>query len=354
MHVTRKRQLRRGHRGQTNAKNIPQVYNRISMKSKKNYVERIAHLENKLNEAEENKIRKNLEVESKLKEIEEDKIRLNREVEASSDKYKNILTQLRDKIECPVCMEVPRTGPVPVCPNGHFVCQKCRTDTCPTCRVFMGMGKSLLAGTVIENVEHVCKFSDCGDMYALDKLGCHEKTCKHRTISCPHETCSGIISLSKLLDHVRSSICCSPNLPAEIRSFSPYRDPYGRVNFRIEAFELNSNKQLTWPLQPISYKDSRFAVCAGKFENHFYFTMVMFGSEEECTKFNVEMIVHEKVTLFQRSEVSFKYSGKPCSIDEEKKKVKDSGLTMNTTGMEKIVKKSDANTFSVTFSISSQ
>ena len=33
---------------------------------------------------------------------------------------------LRKRVECPVCLEIPRSGPVFVCKNGHFVCQKCK------------------------------------------------------------------------------------------------------------------------------------------------------------------------------------------------------------------------------------
>ena len=49
----------------------------------------------------------------------------------------NLLIQkLKDKLECPVCLDVPRNAPVPVCLNGHFVCQKCKRDSCPSCRIF--------------------------------------------------------------------------------------------------------------------------------------------------------------------------------------------------------------------------
>ena len=86
---------------------------------------------------------------------------------------KHLIEQLKVKIECPVCMEIPRSGPVPVCPNGHFVCKKCKTGSCPTCRVVMGNGKSLLAITVIENIDHKCKFVECEELFAMDKLAVH-------------------------------------------------------------------------------------------------------------------------------------------------------------------------------------
>ena len=93
---------------------------------------------------------------------------------------------LKDKIECPVCLEVPRSGPVPVCPNGHLVCKKCQASTCPTCRSPMGDGKSFLANIVMENVEHSCKYTDCDRNVSFRDIDEHELNCLERKVKCPH------------------------------------------------------------------------------------------------------------------------------------------------------------------------
>merc|ERR1719154_219774 len=103
--------------------------------------------------------------------LEEEKSYLKLELKEETEKHNQILDQMKDKVECPVCMEVPRSGPVPVCPNGHFVCKKCKTGACPTCRVPMGNNKSLLAGIVIDNIKHGCRFIKCEKSYAIDKVG---------------------------------------------------------------------------------------------------------------------------------------------------------------------------------------
>ena len=92
------------------------------------------------------------------------------EHEETIDEQKSILEQLKDKKECPVCLEIPRTGPVHVCPNGHFVCKTCKSASCPTCRAPMGTGKSLLAVTVIENIDDKCQFVDCEEVLVLTNL----------------------------------------------------------------------------------------------------------------------------------------------------------------------------------------
>ena len=67
----------------------------------------------------------------------------------------------------------------PVCPNGHFVwlvCQPCLTNDilCPTYRVDMGAGKSLLATTIIQQIDHNCKLDGCKEALTLEELDKHE------------------------------------------------------------------------------------------------------------------------------------------------------------------------------------
>ena len=73
-----------------------------------------------------------------------------------------IVEKLLKLVECPVCLTIPRKGPVPCCTQGHFVCLKQLREKgrlgCPTCRELMREGKSLLALRVSqrasENVIH--------------------------------------------------------------------------------------------------------------------------------------------------------------------------------------------------------
>ena len=43
----------------------------------------------------------------------------------------------RKSLECPVCWEIPKTGPLYQCENGHFLCSACngKVNLCPVCRV---------------------------------------------------------------------------------------------------------------------------------------------------------------------------------------------------------------------------
>ena len=64
--------------------------------------------------------------------------------------FRTMMREVRAKMECPVCLTIPRNGPPPCCPRGHIVCTGCFEQIreghggCPTCREPMGEGKSLL------------------------------------------------------------------------------------------------------------------------------------------------------------------------------------------------------------------
>merc|ERR1712059_161817 len=106
---------------------------------------------------------------------------------------------LRDKVECPVCLDVPKKAPIPVCPNGHVVCSKCVREKCPTCRVKMEQGKSSLAVTVIENIDHDCENEGCNEKLSHRELVSHDKSCFYRLVECPDlESCKEKISLASL------------------------------------------------------------------------------------------------------------------------------------------------------------
>ena len=46
------------------------------------------------------------------------------------------LEDLRRALECPVCLETPKAGPLYQCENGHILCSECieKVQQCPQCR----------------------------------------------------------------------------------------------------------------------------------------------------------------------------------------------------------------------------
>ena len=137
------------------------------------------------------------------------------EEKLKSEEKKN--DDLKQQIECPVCLQVPRKGPVYSCPNGHLVCQECKKDSCPMCRAAMGDNTSLLAIAVIERIRHDCKYLNfgCEEKFPFDEIEEHEEGCKHRVVPCPYFLrCSEMVPFSKLLTHLETSpLCCFTRKP---------------------------------------------------------------------------------------------------------------------------------------------
>ena len=83
-------------------------------------------------------------------------------------KHNKLVAELKSKVECPVCLAIPTEGPMASCPKGHLVCLPCHQTmvtsgqvNCPKCRLVMLNNTSLLAKTVIENIEHECPNEGC-------------------------------------------------------------------------------------------------------------------------------------------------------------------------------------------------
>ena len=119
-------------------------------------------------------------------------------------------------LECPVCLELPRNGPIYGCRKGHHLCQACvsKVKGCPVCREPDVGCRNLLAEKVVEvtlqDVPIKCRWSNCDFKLLMGSLGDHEKFCPHREIPCAssyRNACDWRGPLSKLIAHVREKKC---------------------------------------------------------------------------------------------------------------------------------------------------
>ena len=88
-----------------------------------------------------------------------------------------------------------------------------------------------------------------------------------------------------------------------------------------------------------------FGVFPLKSDGHFYFVIIMFASENECSKFKFEMIIHEHGKGFLEFENTVKFSGSPLAIDVKKEELKLYGAS------DKLMTKMLKNTVSFSFKI---
>ena len=137
-------------------------------------------------------------------------------IEAENVKWNKIVEEMRGRVECQVCLILPKQGPVPMCPNGHFICTACKARNrqegklnCPTCQAPLGEIKSLLAKTVIENVKHECDHEGCEEMIPHNEYQKHQESCHFRLVLCPGggRTCHKLVAFCHLEIHTSARIC---------------------------------------------------------------------------------------------------------------------------------------------------
>jgi len=256
-------------------------------------------------------------------------------------KLDTLMQKVKEKIECPVCLDIPRKSPVPVCPNGHFVCEKCKTtDSCPSCRASMGQGKSLLAATILEHIDHKCNFTDCDQSFPTGDLAQHEAICPHRTVTCPRSNCNVTVSLAKLVDHlINTPTCCY-----QIRD--PLPTQWNGNKYRVTKSEY---KNTSWKVKLCHYSGKAFVLNVFKNNGQYYFVMLMLDCEDECAKFKFEMIIHEKGSDPLESENVVRFQGCPLSVDskEEERNI----YVVNNQLMNRISKESEPKAFSLSFKL---
>jgi hypothetical protein len=73
------------------------------------------------------------------------------------------MQELKDLLECPICMSVPRSGPITQCKNGHVVCSSClkQLERCPSCRETIDI-RVLQLEKMLQVMPHQCMFAENG------------------------------------------------------------------------------------------------------------------------------------------------------------------------------------------------
>ena len=192
--------------------------------------------------------------------------------------------RITSQLECPVCFNIPRELPIPCCPSGHIVCRPCkkRVTDCPTCRqpILANMTNSL-AGALIHQVQHRCKFHDqgCDIKMMLKDLVTHEKTCPDRTIKCPFLGCAQIVKLKSFDSHALEGV--------------PYHSVKRGSNLSYKVVENGVIYHPEWTMGCIKTLDELFHV---NFEYHkpskcFVISIWLAKSESVASKYVMDVVI---------------------------------------------------------------
>jgi len=166
-------------------------------------------------------------------------------------KHNTLVKQLKSKVECPVCYEVPKRIPIPVCPNGHIVCQTCKRDDCPMCREPMQEGaRSLLAATIVDNFLHNCDYTLYGCKVIQVK---HAEIVKHLDICSYRFHSNGWKNLSAIAGiKLRTKGCFKNGFKDLGVKFSPVTSFYDYEKMDVWR------KKVMWPPNAIQFNDTIF------------------------------------------------------------------------------------------------
>ena len=98
-----------------------------------------------------------------------------------------LMNSLNNILECPVCLTIVRTSPVPSCHNGHIMCSSCwnLTHLCPLCRVKLHETEKCFSqtlNTLLQLVTLPCQYQDegCKAMGSREQMEEHGKECMFR------------------------------------------------------------------------------------------------------------------------------------------------------------------------------
>merc|ERR1719234_1321364 len=177
-----------------------------------------------------------------------------RSLEAHLQERDRVMAEVVGALNCPVCLELPRHLPVPVCQNGHTVCSTCSSNGlvhCPVCRDAEPRGVSLLAGRLIQVVPHCCPHQACDKVMRMGEVEAHQAACQHRNIRCvassqctanvTHATlkehllgrCQYTMVVNPGMDHVRRKVC----LKFTLRLQAACLNNQGRRQFSLRAYQ---------------------------------------------------------------------------------------------------------------------
>jgi E3 ubiquitin-protein ligase SIAH1 len=249
-------------------------------------------------------------------------LELNRmELEQKTNQLEALTSQLEERVKCPVCLDVPTTGPIYSCPNGHSICSTCykgQNSKCPMCRTKMNKNTSLLAVTVIENIEHACKFEGCEVRTPLAGVEEHRRSCNFKVVACPAIECKAKVAYNQVMDHLVNT--CEHSFPIlDVTDEAAAHMIYDNETEIICKSDMN--------MSTFSVDGKFFFLIQNlkdrKFKNIY---MQMLGSKEDCMKYKVNISMKDENN-------SVNFGGHPYPIDMVEEEREDAGLIIKETVM---------------------
>jgi len=268
-----------------------------------------------------------LEIEKIIKENK----KMKQDAEDLREKNEALVRELEERVRCPVCLDIPLTSPIHSCPAGHCLCSSCyqgKASTCPVCRVKMGANTSLLAMSIIQNINHQCRFEECTVKIPLKDFEKHKTTCSFRLVTCPSVVCRKGVAYSKVADHVLKE--CEHSFVQTRKSFP---NVIGSSEVKSYGFKNENLLTVTFPVDGSFWSGKYFFLTDSKtkgFNRNMYVQML--GTKEECSKYRVAITLRNIDT-----DENISYTSQPFPIEMEEEDKAEGGLTISDRVMKKLV-----------------
>jgi len=260
-------------------------------------------------------------------------------------------------MECPVCLETPRCGPIFSCRKGHILCRECqpKVSQCPTCRDRHTDCRSLIAEKLLEatlkDTPVACKYRGSGCMLEdlVVSLVEHELKCMFRSVRCPAShrgACNWLGPLNKLIHHVIQQKCAQVVKAKPPNSF--FVSTIG--DFAAEQTVFSKSTPTHWkPVMLVSQEALKFFCYAIFYRDAggYWFAYVRsFGEPAVVKNLRVEIRIGKLGSVGQGQQVStgtdtFLYGGQVSSSEATEKEIQDSGHFLLLTDSQVLKFKSD-------------
>jgi len=223
------------------------------------------------------------------------------------------MENLKDLLECTVCLKMQKKGPIYQCEKGHCVCSDCRSKLtrCPVCRIPLGNTRSLIYEKMLEQLPHSCKFEEhgCQTQDTSQTLEAHERDCQHRLVNCFWLRCKTQVPMSQLLKHENNhdlQKLTELKLSKNIQSY-----------FGVTTAALECKGNWYWEPTRIIVNFKHYFLEAWRNPvGQWFIWMYTIGSREECEK----LIYQVKVVSGNGIEELF-YRGHCISLDVTKEQI---------------------------------
>ena len=236
-------------------------------------------------------------------------------------------------MECPVCLETPRAGPIYSCRKGHVICRDCQPQVtqCPTCRDKHTDCRSLIAekllSKLLQDTPVSCKFRGSGCVFEdlVVALGEHETSCMFRAVRCPAShrgACSWVGPLNKLIQHVIQQKC------AQVVKSKPPQSFVSTIgDFAQDQTVFSKNTPTHWkPVMLISQDALKFfcyAIFYRDAQGHWYSFVRSFAPPCVTSSLRVEIRIRRSGSA--EEEDGFLYSGRVSSSEAAEAEILEGG-----------------------------